>query len=282
MIHLREVSAGSRTKPILHAVSLSIAAGQWLAIVGANGSGKTTLLRVMAGLLRPYRGQVEIAGHPLATLRPRQRAQLLAMVPQRPALLPPMVVEDFVLLGRYPSHGPWQRPSRHDRHLAQTALAEVGAEDLARRLLPSLSAGEVARVLLAQALAQDTPILLLDEAAAHLDPAWTAQLMAVLQRRHQEGRTILMVLHDLNVAALSCSRFLALDAGRVVFDGPREAFFSQDRLEALYATPFHILRHPMADVPQILPLPAPPAGPSPGLATDCPAARGLGRAHPGP
>lgn len=281
MIRLEAVTAGYGGAPALRGVSLTVAAGQWLAVVGSNGSGKTTLLRAVAGLVPCRQGTVRIAGHDAARLAPRRRARLLAMVPQQPPVLPPVTVEDFVLLGRYPHHGPWTRPGPQDRAAARAALAETGADPLAHRLAPTLSAGELARVLLAQALAQDTPLLLLDEPAAHLDPAWAAQLMAVLGRRQRQGVTILMVVHDLNLAALHCPWFLALDAGAVAFHGPAEGFFSPARLETLYATPIHVLRHPVAGVPQTLPLPHASGLAGPGPAPGGAPARGLGRAGHG-
>ncbi|MBC7356201.1 MAG: ABC transporter ATP-binding protein [Desulfomicrobiaceae bacterium] len=255
MITIQNLCVGFGRRLVLEGIHLHVARGEWIAVVGKNGCGKTTLLRTICALTRPQAGTVLVAGTCVQRMAALTRARTLAMVPQRPPTLPPLTALDVVLLGRFAHSGPFRAPSRHDRAVAESCLAETGAARLAHRLAPTLSAGELSRVLLAQALAQETPILLLDEPAAHLDPSWAITVLGILAKRHQKGQTIVLVAHDINGAALYCPRFVALDRGRVAYDGPTRDFFTANRLRDLYGTPFHLLRHPVADVPQALPLP---------------------------
>lgn len=255
MITIQELSVGFGSRLVLEDIHLHVARGEWIAVVGKNGCGKTTLLRTICALERPRTGQVLVAGIPVHRMGATKRARTLAVVPQRPPILPPLTALEVVLLGRFAHTGPLRPANHHDRCVAEACLEETGAANLAHRLASTLSAGELCRVLLAQALAQETLVLLLDEPAAHLDPSWAITVLAILARRHQQGQTIVLVAHDLNGTALYCPRFVALDRGRVVYDGPSRDFFTPNRLRDLYGTPFCLLHHPVADVPQALPLP---------------------------
>lgn len=212
---LRVDLAGRR---VLDGLSFCIEPGTVTALVGPNGSGKTTLLRTLAGLL-PYDGILALDGTPLRTWADRDRAQTLAYVRQRSSLAFDLTVREFVALGRMPHRSWLAGPSAADHAAVADALATTQLTDLAERSARTLSGGEHRRLLLAQALAQDTPTLLLDEPTAHLDLRHQLDLAALLQRLHADGRTLVVALHELDLAARLADQVLLLHRGRLVAAG---------------------------------------------------------------
>lgn len=233
-----EISLGGRR--VVGPLDLRITAGTFLGVVGPNGSGKTTLLRGLTGALRPSAGQVLLQGLSLAEYSVAEIARQIAVVPQQFNLDFSFTVEETVAMGRYVHSTPfrWSLPyhkrSRREERLSATAAAgpqdsvnpmattdpveaaleATGLSSLADRLITQLSGGERQRAVLAQALAQETPILLLDEPLNNLDLNHQLEVMQLLARLHAEGRTIIVVLHDLNMAAQYCEELLLLHEGR--------------------------------------------------------------------
>lgn len=241
----------------LRAVSLTVGPGENVILLGPNGSGKTTLLRCAAGTRPPVAGNVRLGGAPVARLSARERARRRAVLSQQPERPHGLRVLQLVLLGRFPWL-PWLGfYSRRDHAAAARALAAVDAEILADRRVETLSGGEWQRVLLARALAQmdgaPSPLFLLDELAASLDPARAEELFALLERRRRAGAALLQAAHDCNLAARHATRLVGLRAGRVLFDGPVRAVFTEENLSALYDLPLRVFRHPDGDIPQALP-----------------------------
>ncbi len=251
MIELSRVHAGyAHADDVLHDVSLSVAPGELVGLLGPNGSGKTTLLLVLSGVLPPRTGTVSLDGAPLHRLRPRERARRMAAVPQRPEHIPDMDALSLVLMGRYPyttllrGYGP-------DAHAAaQAALRDTGCAHLAERGARTLSGGELQRVLLARALAQGADTLLLDEATAGLDVARALDILGLLHARHLAGACIVAAIHDLNLAALYCTRLIFLKQGRIVEDGPVDRVFTAEVLSRVYETPVSVQPHPVTGAPQ--------------------------------
>lgn len=248
---------GKDTPDALCDISFSMQAGEFVGLLGPNGSGKSTLLQCVAGHLAPESGRMLVRGLPIATLPERKRALLLAGLDQRPEAVPALNVFSLTLMGRY-AHTPFLGTySAVDVAVALAALRETGAVHLMERQADCLSGGELQRVLLARALAQSAPLLLLDEVTAGLDPACrNAVLDALLRRNRQRGTTILAALHDLNLAALYCTRLVFLKKGRIVADGPVSEVFVPRILEDVYESPVRIIPHPASGVPQALPQPA--------------------------
>lgn len=253
MIACTGLSAGYGRHAVLRDLDFRAGAGEFVAVLGPNGSGKTTLLRVLSGGLAPLAGEVLLGGAPVNSLKPRDRARRVAVVPQRVDALPPVRVRDLVLLGRYPYLSWLGVYSRMDHRAAAAALEEVGAEELAARAVCELSGGELQRVLLARALAQDAPVLLLDELAAGLDMARMVDLFDVLDRRRKAGACVVAVMHDVNLAALYATRLMGLKGGCVRFDGRAGQVFTEETLRDLYQIPIHVFPHPAAPVPQACP-----------------------------
>ena len=252
VLRIAGVRAGYGGQSVLHEAGFTLHAGECAALLGPNGSGKTTLLRALSGVLMPQAGAIEIQGRPLAALKPRERARMVAVVPQRGQLPQGLTARQMVLLGRF-AHLSWLGAyGREDYAAADRALEETGAAPLAHRRLTELSGGELQRVLLARALAQESPLLLLDELAAGLDWARMVDLFDLLERRRAAGACVLMAVHDCNLAAIYATRLMGLRDGNLVFDGPVAKVFTEENLGALYNIPICVLPHPRWGLPQAL------------------------------
>ena len=226
---------------ILDGVDLEVAHGEWLSLVGPNGAGKTTLLRFLCGLVRGA-GALLLDGQPAASLSRRQRAQLLALVPQAPVVPPGITVADYVLLGRTPHisslavEGPGDLAAVHD------ALGHLDLLDFAPRPLATLSGGERQRVFLARALAQEATILLLDEPTTALDIGHQQQVLELVDGLcHQHGLTVLSTMHDLTLAGQYADRLVLLDAGRVVATGTATEVLTEDNLLRYYGAKVRVV-----------------------------------------
>jgi iron complex transport system ATP-binding protein len=234
VMRLSAIDVVRETRPILERVSLSVASGEVLGIVGPNGAGKSTLLRVMAGLLAPAAGTVELDGRDLRSWNRNGIARRIAYLPQHPECHWAMAAERVVALGRLPHIAPWQRPRAEDRHAIQAAMAATDVTHLARRSAGTLSGGEHARVMLARALAAEPALLLADEPVADLDPYHSIDVMDHLAGLARAGRAVAVVLHDLTLATRYCDRLALLDCGRIVAEGPAEPTLSTENLAGVY------------------------------------------------
>jgi ABC-type cobalamin/Fe3+-siderophores transport system ATPase subunit len=220
-------------------VDLELGEGELLVVLGPNGSGKSTLLRLLAGLLAPDAGEVRLDGGPLRALGPRERARRLAVVPQALAALPELRVEDFVLAGRYARIGRWLGAQRADRQAVRAALEAAEVAELRDRAMTELSGGQRQRVLVARALAQEAPRLLVDEPTAALDLHHQLRVFELLSRLAREGRAVLVVTHDANLASQFATRVLLLDGGVVRAAGPPAQVLRREVLEPVYGPHLH-------------------------------------------
>ena len=226
------VSAGGKT--IVDGVSLVVERGEWVSVLGPNGAGKTTLLRVLAGTIG-FRGEATLEGRPVASLRRREAARLVAVVPQTPVVPAAMTVAEYALLGRTPHLAPLSQEGAEDRAAAAAALARLDLEELAARELGSLSGGELQRAVIARALAQQAPILLLDEPTTALDIGHQQQVLELVDGlRREQGLTVVAAMHDLTLASQYGERIVLVDRGRIVAEGAAEEVLTTERLEELY------------------------------------------------
>jgi iron complex transport system ATP-binding protein len=206
---------------ILRDVTLEVTAGSWVCAIGPNGAGKTTLLHAVAGLV-PFEGLVGLWGRELGTYPRRERARLVALVPQQPVIPEGVTVEGYVLLGRTPHLGVLGSERRSDIVAVEQALERLDLVWAGERRLDTLSGGELQRVVLARALAQEAPLLLLDEPTTGLDLGHQVRVLELVDElRREHGLTVLSTMHDLTLAGRFADRFALLSQGRLVSKGSR-------------------------------------------------------------
>jgi iron complex transport system ATP-binding protein len=236
----------------LEDLSLALGAGEILAVIGPNASGKTTLVRLVSGLVRPAAGEARLEGVSLARLGGAAVARRLAVVPQDVPRGFPYRVGELVLMGRYPHRPARFFEDRRDRRIAAGAMERAGVAHLAGEPVDLLSGGERQRVLLARALAQEPRVLVLDEPTAHLDLRHQAACARLLQELNRdEGLSILLVSHDLDLAAELGHRLLLLDAGRVARLGTAGEVLQAALLERVYGCPVVVGPHPVTGRPSV-------------------------------
>ncbi|MCE2509853.1 MAG: ABC transporter ATP-binding protein [Alphaproteobacteria bacterium] len=219
---------------ILDGVDLAAEEGELIGLIGENGAGKTTLLRVLANLLPAKTGEVRFRGDNLHAFSRRAYAREMAYLPQVAVSHWPLEVRHLVALGRLPHLDPWQKLAGADLERIETVLRWTGTLHLATRTVTTLSGGEFVRVMLARALASEPKLLLADEPVASLDPFHQLQVMELLRDIAKRGACVLVVLHDLALAARFCDRLLLLHAGRVMADGAPEAVLTPSNLKEAY------------------------------------------------
>ncbi len=238
---------------VLDTVSAAIAGGEMVGIVGPNGAGKSTLLRVCAGLLTADEGECLVSGRSLASWSRKELARKTALVPQDLSVPFSFTVEELALMGRAPHLGRLGLEGAGDIALVREILSEMDLEDLATRPVDRLSGGERQRAFIARALAQDPRILLCDEPTAHLDLRHRRRLFEALRKRVEErGIAVLVVLHDLNLAASTCDRLLLLNEGAIAAEGPPLSVLRPDVLEEVYQTPLVAGTEPETGRPYVL------------------------------
>jgi cobalamin transport system ATP-binding protein len=221
----------------LEATSFQARAGEILAILGPNASGKSTLLKLISGALQPLSGRVLLNGFVTHSLSPKTRAQRIAVVQQESRLLFPSRAWEFVLQGRHPYARPMRFETEDDVIIARNALAQVGAEHLGDRWMDQLSGGEKQRVILARALAQQPLLLLLDEPTLHLDIGAQVDLLDALRRLAAENRyTVVVVTHELNLAAEYADQVVLLQRGKSLRIGPPANVYQRELLEQVFQT----------------------------------------------
>jgi iron complex transport system ATP-binding protein len=212
-----------------------------VAILGPNASGKSTLLKLLAGLCKPLSGFVRVDDAEPSQLDPRERAQRIALVQQESALIFPLRVWEYVLQGRYPYGRRLRFESKEDCLMAENALSQVGATELRDRWMEQLSGGEKQRVILARALAQQPSLLLLDEPTQHLDIGGKVELLRRLRRLVDENRyTVVVVTHELNLAAEFSDRIVLLHRGKCQITGTPREVYHRDILEEVFAAPLDV------------------------------------------
>lgn len=239
--------------PILRGVDIAVDTGEVVGLVGPNGAGKSTLLRAISGVLPVAAGAVALDGAPIEGWSRTELARSLAVVQQLPEAPDSMQVAELVLLGRYPHLGLLGRESGADYLAADRAMLRAGCLDLAERTLETLSGGQRRRAFIARALAQEAPLLLLDEPTANLDASAQAEVMGVLRELAASGTGVLVVVHDLTLAAAFCDRIVLLHRGEVAAEGvPREVITSA-LVQSTYGPHVAVIADPDSGAPVVVP-----------------------------
>ncbi|MGY1635818.1 ABC transporter ATP-binding protein [Geodermatophilus sp. SYSU D00742] len=249
------VRLGYDDRVVVHDLDLQLTDGSFTAIVGPNGCGKSTLLRALGRLLRPTRGQVLLDGHAIARTPTREVAKVLGLLPQTPVAPEGLTVADLVARGRHP-HQSWLRQwSRGDEAAVAEALAWTDMSDLAERPVDALSGGQRQRAWISMALAQGTDLLLLDEPTTYLDLSHQIDVLELVSRLHTErGRTVVVVLHDLNLAARYAQRLVAMKDGVLVASGTPAEVLTEQLLADVFDLEARIVPDPVAGTPMVVPV----------------------------
>jgi iron-chelate-transporting ATPase len=250
LIELEGVSFAIAGRTLLQPLDLALPGRRVIGLIGHNGSGKSTLVKLLARQQPASTGTIRFEGRPLAAWGARPFARKLAYLPQQPPPVAGMLVKDLVALGRYPWHGAMGRFGAADRDKVAEAIALTGLEPFAGRLVDTLSGGERQRAWLAMLVAQDAECLLLDEPISALDIAHQIEVLDLVRRLSRvRGLGVIVVLHDLNMAARICDEILALHTGRLIARGTPAELMQPDRLAAICGIPMGVLPHPVTGAP---------------------------------
>lgn len=244
MIKIQDLDFSYAQQPLFNDFFLTMTARQFTAVLGPNGSGKTTLLKILLGLLKPGKGTIYWENSDLSTLSPRERASIMAYVPQNMESSYDFSLRETVMMGRYPYLSNWQKESREDSIIVDRALDLMEISHLQKRSINSISGGERQRVFIARALAQKTPLILLDEPTAFLDLKHQLGIMDLITRiRKEENKTVIAVIHDLGHALNYADQSVLLDKGKIVARGKSEDVITSPHISQVYGVTSEIIKH---------------------------------------
>ena len=250
----RGVSLAYDTRVVVHEVDLVIAPGEVTVIVGANGCGKSTLLRGLGRLLRPVAGQVTLGDDDIRSLRSRDVAAVLGLLPQQPLAPEGITVSDLVGRGRYPHQGVFRRWTTDDEAAVAHALLVTETHELAERRVDELSGGQRQRVWVAMMLAQDPRVMLLDEPTTYLDIAHQVDVLDLLcELNRDRGTTVVMVLHDLNLAARYADRLVVMGEGRLLCQGTPDEVMTPETVRDAFGLDCTVVPDPVTGSPLVVP-----------------------------
>jgi len=219
---------------LIDRLNFALSAGEMVALLGPNGAGKTSLIKLAAGLYAPNTGQILLDGLPMQQTAPLVRAKKIAYLPQFQNIAWPMAGRDIIALGRLPHHGIYGFASAADIAAIEEAIDKTGVQAYANRPVTQLSGGEQAAIKMARLLAGQTDILLLDEPIQSLDPARQLAIMGLLAAEAKAGKAVLVILHDLTLAARFCARLLLMKEGQIIADGTAEQTLTSANLQAVF------------------------------------------------
>lgn len=238
MIRLEHIGVAYDKRRVLDDLDLEVADRCITAVMGPNGCGKTTLLRCIGGLLKPTTGRVLLDGQPVDSFSPRELAKQVAVVRQHPQTDFDFSAFEIVLMGRNPYQRRLQNESQADWDIVERCMRQTGTWHLRLAVPSQMSGGELQRVMIARALAQETPLLLMDEPVSNLDIAHQLEVMRLL--RAANDKTVLIVIHDLNLAMQFCDRLLLMHEGHALYHGPIAQGLTPDSIRTVYGVDSHI------------------------------------------
>ncbi len=245
MIRVAGLYAGYEQQVILEDVSFGVEAGEMVGLIGPNGAGKSTLLKTLRGILAPLAGEIALMGRPIAELSAKEFARNAAYLQQHLEMTFDYSAREVVLSGRYPYLSWWRQERADDLAIAEACMAYTGVVDMAEKPLQAMSGGQRQRVLLAKVLAQQTPVLFLDEPATGLDIIYQEEIFRFCRELCAAGKTVVLVAHELSLAARFCSRLLLIGRGKLLADGlPREVL-TADLLTHAYGAPVKVVENPL-------------------------------------
>ena len=251
-LRANRVSYAVEGKTLLSEVEMDLLPGEMLAVVGPNGAGKSTLCGLLAGDLPPTKGEVVLCGRDVHRTKPAVLARLRSMLSQHTLIRFPFTARQVVMMGRHPHIRRWRSPAEGDFAAVEKAMTSTQVLHLAGRVYPTLSGGEQRRVSLARVIAQDAPFVLLDEPTNALDISHQQLVMSLCRRLADDGRAVLTVLHDLNLAGAYADRVMVIAAGKVVSVGTPEEVLCPGLLSEVFNHPVMVVPHPQTGKPVVL------------------------------
>jgi iron complex transport system ATP-binding protein len=256
ILDIKNISLNFRHKSILSDVTFSVITGEFFVIIGPNGAGKTSLLKVLSGLQKAQHGSITIKDKNISKYKRRNLSQIMAIVPQQIEVGFPFTVAETVVMGRSPHLGILGMEGKNDFHIAEEAMKFTEVSHLAERKLFQLSGGELQRVIIARAICQQPEIILLDEPTTALDPSHQLKIMDLMEKfRQEQGTTIIMVSHDLNLASMYGDRLLLLKEGRVIETGVPKSVLNRELLEESYGCRMMVDESPLGQAVRVTPIP---------------------------
>lgn len=253
MIHIRNLRAGYSDKIIFENLNLSFSREEFVSIIGPNGSGKSTLLKLITGFLSKEKGEVEVSEKRVEKWETQELAKLISYIPQENFIQYNFTVEEIILMGRYPFISIWQDYSKSDKAVVDQIIKELNLEELRHKYINQLSGGEKQRTLVGRAIAQDTQYILLDETFSHLDINHQIETLNILKNLHREqGKSIIMVSHNINLSANYSQRIIAIKEGEIVADGTPSEVVTTDNLYRLFNIDLSVITNPITHEPNII------------------------------
>jgi len=235
LMRLEDISFAYETTPVLKDLSISIREQDFIGLIGPNGSGKSTLLKIMGALLKPDSGSIQFKESLLSKINKKLFAQSVSWIPQDHPMVFPFKVSEIVLMGRHPYLSPLSFESEEDFEISRNAMETTMTSQFADRYFNEISGGEKQRVMIASALAQNPEMMLLDEPTAALDLKYQIQILSILKNLNARHKmTLIMAMHDLNLASSFCNRLILLNEGKIVRDGTPEQVLEKNILEQVY------------------------------------------------
>jgi iron complex transport system ATP-binding protein len=251
-INVKNLSHSFGEALVLKNISFQVPQRDFFIIIGPNGSGKTTLMKVISGILKPQNGELKILNRPIDQYHRKALAKTIAFVPQMTFADFPFTVTEIVLMGRSPYLGILGLEQENDLEVANQAIAFTGLENLAHRKLDQLSGGEQQRVFIARAICQEPDIILLDEPTASLDLAYQVRIMDLMEKlKTEKGITVVMVSHDVNLAAMYADHLMLLHKGQVVCQGLPDEVLTYKTLEETYGCTLLVDESPLGNFPRV-------------------------------
>jgi iron complex transport system ATP-binding protein len=254
MLKINNLSVFYGARQILHEIQLEVHSGEIVALLGPNGAGKSTLIRSISGVIPIRGGNIFVDQKNVTSLSTMERARHISVVPQAISMPPAFTVWETVLLGRTPYLNFLGQTSAKDEATARQALEQVDVLHLIDKRMDEISGGEQQRVLLARTLAQDTPILLMDEPTTHLDISHQIDLLKLITKQAREkSLTVLIALHDLNLASMFADRIAIVQNGLLCVAGTPQETLTSEIINSVYHVPVHVVSHPQTGAPFIIP-----------------------------
>lgn len=252
MIAANNLNVSYGDKIIIEALNLTLPKGKITALIGPNGCGKSTLLKTLARINMPTKGEVLLNGKALKSYRDKHLAQEMSLLPQVLETPEGITVKRLVEYGRSPYLSHWGKLGEHDKNMVASAMRETGVDDLAEQTVESLSGGQRQRAWIAMILAQDTNIVMLDEPTTYLDLSHQMELMKIMREMNNKGKTVIVVLHDLNQACRYCDHLVVLKKGQLVAQGTPHDVFTQNLLKDVFSLDARVIQDPVANTPMCI------------------------------